>query len=280
MTTSAPTQPFAPEVLVDVHGWPTTVRRAGTGRHLVYLHGAFFPTAWLPFHEQLASEVDLVAPVLPGYLEGGPPDWLRGFDDLVIHLRATLDELGISAVDLVGYDLGGWLAGEFASFHPDRVRSLTLIAPTGLRIPEAPSLEWMAADPQRVVDALFNGEPGPHVSMFPPPSDIDGFVRAYGENGVTARLIWERRYDTRLDRRLANLDVPAHVIAPIDDRVTPTAHAERWAHLLGASHTSLDDVGHALVVQDPGRVARAVLDFVHAVPASSEPPADGKELVR
>jgi pimeloyl-ACP methyl ester carboxylesterase len=256
------------ESVVEVHGWPTTVRRAGSGRTVLSLHGAFFPTRWLPFHDRLAARADVVAPVLPGYLEGGPPDWLLGFDDLVLHVRALLDALRVDRVDLLGFDLGGWLAGTFAVFFPDRVRSLTVIAPTGLRVPEAPPMEWMAADPARVVDALFNGDPGPHAGMFPPPSDIDGFVQAYGENGVTARLVWERRYDVRLERRLGHLALPAHVVTPADDRLVPVQHARRWAAAIpGSRLTTLDGVGHALVLQDPDRVASVVSSFIEEVPA-------------
>jgi pimeloyl-ACP methyl ester carboxylesterase len=260
----------APDVHVEVQGWPTTVRRSGSGRTVVFLHGAFFPTRWLPFHTLLAERADVVAPVHPGYLEGGPPAWLRGFDDLVLHQRALLDQLGVDRFDLVGYDIGGWMAANLAAFHPDRVRSLTVIAPMGLRVPDSPPMEWLAADPARTVDAMFNGDVGDHAGMFPPPSDIEGFVEAYGENGVTARLIWERRYDTRLDRRLEHLTTPAHVITPSDDRIVPSAHAERWHELLRDSRlTRLDGVGHALIVQDPSTVATAVVDFIESVPERS-----------
>jgi len=265
--TAAPTQN---DIQLDVQGWPSTVRRAGTGRTVVFLHGAFFPSKWLPFHEALAARFDLVAPITPGYLEGGPPAWMLGWDDVVLHQRALLDQLDVDQFDLVGYDIGGWMAANFAAFHPERVRSLTVIAPMGLRVPDAPAMEWMAANPQRVVDALFNGDPGEHAGLFPPPSDIEGFVNAYGENGVTARLIWEKRYDTRLDRRLSNIDVPAHVITPVDDRIIPAVHGERWAEILPTSTlTQLDGVGHALLIQDPDRVASTVADFIESIPAAT-----------
>lgn len=264
--TTTETDVRPPDVELDLGGEPTTVRRSGQGRTVVFLHGAFFPTAWLPFHRAMAEQFDLVAPVHPGYLEGGPPDWLRGFDDLVLHQRELLDQLDIDRFDLVGFDIGGWMAANLAAFYPDRIRSLTVIAPMGLRLPDAPPMEWMAADPARTVDALFNGDSGEHAGLFPPPSDIQGFVEAYGENGVTARLIWERRYDTRLDRRLGAITAPAHVITPSDDRIVPAAHAERWSELLGARLTSLHGVGHALLVQDPSTVADAVVDFVQSVP--------------
>lgn len=256
------------ESVIDVQGWPTTVRRNGTGRAVVFLHGAFFPAAWLPFHAHLSAHVDLIAPITPGYREGGPPDLLRGFDDLVLHTRATLDALGVDRFDLVGIDIGAWLAGNIAAFHPDRVRSLTVIAPMGLRLADSPPMEWLAANPALVAEALFNGDPGDQRDLFPTPADIDGFVRSYGENGVTARLIWERRYDIRLDRRLAHLHVPTHVVAAADDRVIPFAHAQRWAELIPSSQlTVLDDVGHAMLVQDPAKVVKAIVPFFEEVPA-------------
>lgn len=247
---------------VDVSGVATTLRRAGTGHPLLFLHGAFFPTRWLPLHDRLAQHADVLAPVHPGYAEGDPPDWVRGFDDLVLHYHDLLDALGVDAVDVVGYDLGGWLAAQFASFYPERVRSLTLIAASGLCIPEAPMMEFLAADPRRLAEALFNGSPGEHAHLFPDPGDIPGFVEAYGENGMTVRLIWERRYDIRLDRRVGRLRMPALVVWPEDDRVIPLAHGHRWSELLTASRlVALDGVGHALIVQAPDRIADAVTSF-------------------
>ena len=57
------------------------------------------------------------------------PEWLDGFEDLVIHYDRLLDVLGLDQVHLVGYSLGGWLAAEFASFYPERLKSLTLMVP-------------------------------------------------------------------------------------------------------------------------------------------------------
>jgi pimeloyl-ACP methyl ester carboxylesterase len=48
-------------------------------------------------------------------------------------LEQLLSKLGISVpLDLVGFSLGGLIAATYAARHPERVRSLTLIAPAGL----------------------------------------------------------------------------------------------------------------------------------------------------
>lgn len=253
---------------IQVQGVPTLVRRRGTGRSVLYLHGAFFPTAWTALHDELCARVDLLAPVHPGYAEGGPPDWLHGFDDLVLHYRALLDELGVEQVDLVGYGLGAWIGADLTAFHPDRIRSLTAIAPMGLWMPDAPMLDFLGSSPERRIAAVFNGDPGGHAALFPDPEEIDSFIDGYGQDGVTARLIWERRYDTRLARRLGQIATPALVLAPEEDRVVPLAHAVRWADLLPAGRlVSIAGTGHGLVVQAPERVARAIGDFLEEVPA-------------
>ena len=255
------------ESIVDVATYPTVIRRAGSGRPLLFLHGAFFPTTWSPLHDLLAEHAEVIAPLHPGYSEGGPPDWLRGFDDLVLHYHDLTDALGVTRFDLVGYDLGGWVAALFARFYPERVRSLTLIAASGLLVPNAPMLEFLAANPARVSDALFNGEPLPGYAP-PGPSDIDRFVDGYGQNGVTARLIWERRYDPRFDRRAPRIMMPSLVIAASEDRIVPAAHARRWADLLGDSRlTMLDQCGHALPVQSAAQVASTIHSFLAEVPS-------------
>ncbi|MBX3495489.1 MAG: alpha/beta fold hydrolase [Parvibaculum sp.] len=50
-------------------------------------------------------------------------------------LDELLDALGVNRrIDLVGYSMGGAIATIFAARHPERVRSLTLIAPAGLGV--------------------------------------------------------------------------------------------------------------------------------------------------
>ena len=88
-------------------------RRKGTGEPTLFLHGAGFTRMWLPFHEWLSQSVDLIAPEHPGYGATEMPDWLEGFEDLVLHYDDLLDAFGLETVHLVGYSLGGWIAATF-----------------------------------------------------------------------------------------------------------------------------------------------------------------------
>src|SRR5207253_2649981 len=114
---------------VEVRGLRTALRRKGVGEPVVYLHGAGLTRRWLPLYERLAERVDLLVPEHPGFGDTPSPEWLDGFDDLVLHYDELFDLLGLERVHLVGHSLGGWIAADLAVFYPRRVKSLTLITP-------------------------------------------------------------------------------------------------------------------------------------------------------
>lgn len=234
-------------------------RRSGAGPPTLFLHGTHLAGLWLPFHDLLAGGADVVYPVHPGFREGEPPPWLQGLDDLVLCYRDLLDELALERVHVVGHALGGWVAAELAVFCPERVASLVLAAPLGLRVPGRPPADFLAASPERLQDLLGGAE------FLPDFDDPEEFSRFYGELGVTARLIWERRYDLKLERRLPRVSQRALVLHGDEDRLLPREHAERWAELLpNARLESVEGAGHLLPAQAPEACAEAVLDFLGA----------------
>ena len=129
------------------------------------------------------------------------PDWLDGFDDLVIHYDTLLDALELERVHLVGYSLGGWIAAEFAVFHPRRLASLTLITPAGLRVPGRPQGDLFAMDPEALFMAFFN-DPANAAEILPDLESLDEIEHQFGEMATLARLAWNPRFDPKLERRL------------------------------------------------------------------------------
>jgi pimeloyl-ACP methyl ester carboxylesterase len=251
--------------MVDVYGLPTALRRRGTGRPLVYLHGAGMTGRWLPFHEALARGADVIAPEHPGFGATPLPDWLSGFDDLVLHYDDLRQVIGLDEpFDLVGYSLGGWIAAEYAVCYPDRLRSLTLIAPTGLSRPGGPPLtvDPFALAPETMAMTIFNdfssiGE------IMAGAQDLDAVIRMYEEQSALARLAWQRPYSRRLPRLLRRVQCPALVVVAGADRFLPDEVPGRYQELLPAARTvRIPSAGHALVVERPDDVARTVLDFL------------------
>lgn len=251
----------------EVGGVRVAYRRAGTGAPTVFLHGAGSTRMWLPFYDRMSESVDFLAPEHPGFGDTEAPDWMEGMDDIVLHYRDLLDAFALDRVHLVGFSLGGWIAAELAVFYPDRLKSLTLIAPAGLRVPGSPAADLFRMPPEQIGRLLYNDRVEEHAEFLPDPHDPDAAVQGYTEMTMYARLAWNPRYDRKLDHRLARVPVPALVVAAQDDRIIPRAHHERWARLLPDARleTVTGDrgpTGHALIIQEPDRAADLISGFI------------------
>jgi pimeloyl-ACP methyl ester carboxylesterase len=247
---------------LEVGGLEVAYRRKGEGEPVLYLHAGAFTRMWLPFHERLSQSVDLIAPEHPGYGETPMPDWLDGFDDLVIHYAELLEELGLERVHVVGHSLGGWIAAELAVFYPERLRSLTLIVPIGLRIEGKPWPNLAAMTPQARLDRTFNDKAN-MAAVTPDADDLDEVTHLYGEATTMARLAWSPQYDLKLEHRLRRVKAPALVLRAEHDRLIPDEMAERYAELLpNARIEAVPGTGHGLPIEQPDRAAGLVADFV------------------
>jgi len=109
--------------------------RTGGGDPLVLIHGlGSARTVWKLVTPALARSFDVISVDLPGH---GQTSWVAGTAmdprSLADSVRATLDELGIQRAQFAGNSLGGWVALELAASAPDRVASVTALAPAGMR---------------------------------------------------------------------------------------------------------------------------------------------------
>ena len=261
-TVPRPAQFYTEPERLDVDGVNVAYRRQGTGEPTLYLHGAGFTRLWLPFHEAMASAVDLIAPEHPGYGETPMPEWLDGFEDLVIHYDSFLEALELDTVHVIGYSLGGWIAAEFATFYPKRLRSLTLITPAGLRVEGHPVERFMAETPEEFWGRVFN-DPTNLGHVLPNYEDLDEVVHQYGEAATVARLAWERQYNLALERRLKRVTAPSLVVRAEQDRLVPDEHAERYAELLPNSRIeTVAGTGHAAPVEQPEKTAEVITSFI------------------
>jgi pimeloyl-ACP methyl ester carboxylesterase len=119
---------------VVVDGMNAQYLEAGTGSVLVLLHGHEQNAAsWRWIMPALARTRRVIAVSLPGHGETDPAD--GGYApgrDLRPFVADFLDSLGIGTVDLVGHSAGGAVALNLALADPTRVRTLALVASSGL----------------------------------------------------------------------------------------------------------------------------------------------------
>ena len=87
--------------------------------------------SWLFLHEPLAARYRVYALDLPGHGTSSKDVGDGSVGLLADAVLGVLDAIGVERAHLVGHSLGGAVAAAAAAGHPERVRSLTLIAPAG-----------------------------------------------------------------------------------------------------------------------------------------------------
>ena len=109
-----------------------TLGEAGAGDPVVLVHGfGGDKNSWL-FVQQPLSETHLVHALdLPGHGQSGKDVGDGSLDTLAAAVLGLLDAVGVGRAHLVGHSLGGAVVAAVAAAAPDRVASLTLLAPAG-----------------------------------------------------------------------------------------------------------------------------------------------------
>jgi len=142
------------------------------------------------------------------------------------------------------------------------LRSLTLITPIGIQVPgKPPFADLFAMSPETLFGTLFN-DPTNIGEVMLDVSDPDVIVAVYEEQSTLARLLWNPRYDRKMPRRLRRVRCPALVLGAAEDRLVPNEAVDRYAEFLpDARVRRVPDTGHALIIEQPERVAEVVLEF-------------------
>lgn len=135
---------------VDVDGVGVEYQVTGEGRPVVLLHG--FPDSGRLWRHQVpalaAAGFQVIVPDLRGYGRSGQPDAVEAYSliRLTGDVQAVLAAEQVSRAHVVGHDWGAALAWALATFAPDRVDHLAVLAvghpATFLRTLEQRQMSW------------------------------------------------------------------------------------------------------------------------------------------
>jgi pimeloyl-ACP methyl ester carboxylesterase len=237
---------------------------AGAGAPLLFLHGAG-GGRWLAFHEALARRFEIFAPCHPGH--GGSPaaEWIEHVSDLAFHYLDLLDELDLARVHLVGASFGGWIAAEVATMASERLASLVLIDPVGIKVDGWIYPFLFALDVPALVATVFH-QPMAALALAPRDQSPDTLLDLYRERTALARVAWNPHlYNPLLRRRLGRIRARTLLCWGEHDRVAPLACAKAWhAEIPGATLRTFAESGHVPHLEEPEAVATAIADFCRA----------------
>lgn len=224
---------------------------AAAGDPVVLLHGFGGDlNNWLFNTDRLAERRRVYALDLPGHGESSKDVGAGDLEAFAEALGGFLDAVGAARAHLVGHSLGGAVALAYALAHPDRVASLTLVAPAGLGEDINPDYidGFVAAERRRelkdVLELLFADQGLVSRKL------VDDVLRYKRLDGVEEALRQvagvmypSGRQTVVLTGELDRLQAPALVVWGGQDRILPAAHAEalagraRVAVLAGAGHS-------------------------------------------
>jgi haloalkane dehalogenase len=251
---------------------------AGDAAPVLFLHG--FPTSSYLWRNVLPAAAEAgfraIAPDLPGFGDS-PADLPGTWERQIEHVERFRQELELGEVVLGVHDWGGLIGLRWACDHPDAVRAL-VITDTGFfpdgrwhgmakALRAAGEGEQLLANLNRDLVAMALRQISPGLTD----DAIDEYWKAFSEDDrKQAHLDLYRSGDFAklepYDGKLAALGVPAVIVWGAKDEFAPVGGAHRLhKQLPDARLVVLDDAGHYVMEDEPGRVAAEIRTFLESL---------------
>ena len=246
----------------------------GNGPALLLLHGTGGDgfSHWGQLLRHLTPKHTVICPDYAGSgqtTDGGDPLQL---DDLVTQIVAVADACGQTTFDLVGYSLGAVIAAVVAARHPQRVRSLVLVAGFAGGSDSRSELQFglwrelIARDQALMARFILLTGSHPQWLSAQPSAVLEKRVTAIVKFTNWAGMARQADLDARVDIRaeLALIQAPTLVIVGSQDQMVPRAQTQVLADGIAGATLQELDAGHLMTLEQPEALALAIAQFVMA----------------
>ena len=247
------------------------------GLSLVLVHGAGgqeqdWPVAWRSArnttrfmgltrksHGRQLDRFPVYAVDLPGHGRSGgnSRDTVDAYADAV---AAFLDAMDLRRVLLVGHSMGAAIALSLAVGHHPRLAGIALIGGSSRLVVSDAILEGLQTDFEATIDAIVKYSWHRNTSAFFKQKGRQRMLDA-GPAVVYDDFLACSRFN--LSDRLAEVTVPALVIASDQDRMVPMDKSRSMAEAMpNGVFVGLENCGHFQHIERTGKVADALLSFL------------------
>jgi pimeloyl-ACP methyl ester carboxylesterase len=239
----------------SVNGLQLYYETRGSGRPLVLLHGGLMTIDlnFGPLLEPLAATRQVIAVELQGHGHTADSHRAMTIEALAADIIALLDHLGLAAVDLFGFSLGGLVAYAIAVSAPERVAKLVVASADGHR---PPGRESAPLDDDRMpTPADFRAMRDAYDAVAPDPTHFDDFA------AKTSAMVHEFAGWTD---ELRSLEMPTMLIFGDRDFSPLPDVLELFELLPNAQLAILPGTTHMGVSRSPERLRALIEPFLDA----------------
>lgn len=236
----------------------------GSGKPLVFLHGAggILPTD--QFLDKLAPKYHVYAPLLPGYGDSEEAPFLRDMLDFTLHNLDVVEALNLKDPILTGHSMGGMIAAEMASLAHNDFTKLGLIASAGLWLEQHPIADLFAMLPYEMPPYLFHDvEAGTKLMTagvaLDNPEWLKGFlVMNARQMGMAGKILFPVP-DRGLSDRLYRIKAKTLLVWGASDKLIPPVYGEAFRQAIkGAQLTTIPKAGHMITLEQPDELVSAL----------------------
>jgi pimeloyl-ACP methyl ester carboxylesterase len=258
---------------VQVNGIEIYYEVRGSGEPLLLIAGfACDLTIWSLVAPSLASKYRVITFDNRGVGRSSAPDRPYSIQQMAEDASGLLDQLDLRQAHVAGHSMGGQIAQELALTHPEKVRSLMLLASCAKPDERNRAIIESWGELPRQVDAVT----GARLSL-----PWIYTHRFYARSGVIEKVIdliaanpfpptphgifHQSRAVSQFDAlaRVGSIHCPTLVLVGREDILLPLAFSEELTRgIPGAELGVLGETGHGLLIESPEPVAQAMLGFV------------------
>ena len=178
-------------------------------------------------------------------------------------IAAFLDALDLKNVFLVGHSMGAAIALTLAVQENPRLASIALIGGSSKLVVSSAILDGLKNDFEATVDNIIRYSWHKKTTDFFKQKGRQRMIEA-GSEVVYNDFLACSRFD--LSEQIDDLELPVLIIVSTGDRMVPAeASAKMAARLKNHKHVVLEDCGHFQHMEQVGRVANELTDYLNDV---------------
>ena len=264
------------EKILEIPGIRIAYLEGGSGDPLVLIHGSGDDKDdWLWVSKYLTKYFRVIALDLPGFGESGkPPERHYTAQDQAENIKAFIQALGLRDFHLGGHSLGGKISALYAAKHPSEVKSLWLLAPSGVYSAQPSEMQKLIGRGFKIPIfgrtvrefeqlLFFTMNKPPYIPMPVEQVLIERAAEDYDLHNRIYREIYQEAL--HLEDIADDLTMPTRIVWGDQDRILHCSGAEILDELLpNSSALIVKGIGHAPMIEKPRMVAEDYANFIQS----------------